>query len=431
MLVPRLYPQLLSRVAILLCFVVSSALGQAPLTEGLRLGYGEAEAAANLPGYEGIENGAPINFVVDTAGELSDTKTVGDISPLIDWYQGRGLTYLAYDAENAGLDFVPTSATGFGVVGVEGTLLEERTTEGTPILTLPDMSNPTYLTALIDAAKEYIDAGVDGFQYDVGGSYHAGGSFDDATVAGFYNWLTVTLGYTDEELSTLLEPPCLPHLTTELSSSTRASPRQRRGITLRGYWTIAPSGTQRIIVFGVGIKGSLKKDWTQTLIDEVTAYAMASSEPRDIEFQFNRYGFMDTPARQLHSVEYVSSVMGETYLGRSYYPYVDGFTMEPIFRLYQNTFGQRFESWNEPVEAEGNGAFEFVGVDKAVRAEKIAANSSDIAPDDGLLAWRYQDYIDLPTASDVAVFYPLANVQHNVTLQNGQSLPFSAPIFGT
>ena len=86
MLVPRLHPQLLSRVAILLCFVVSSALGQAPLTEGLRLGYGEAEAAANLPGYEGIENGAPINFVVDTAGELSDTNS-GHISPLIDWYQ--------------------------------------------------------------------------------------------------------------------------------------------------------------------------------------------------------------------------------------------------------------------------------------------------------------------------------------------------------
>ena len=95
-----------------------------------------------------------------------------------------------------------------------------------------------------------------------------------------------------------------------------------------------------------GYQGVLEKEWTQILIDEVTAYAMASSDPRDIDFQFNRYGFMDTPARQLHSVDYVSSVMGETYLGRAYYPYVEGFTMEPIFRLYQNTFGQRFESWN-------------------------------------------------------------------------------------
>ena len=97
----------------------------------------------------------------------------------------------AYDAENAGL-FRSDERNRLWCCGCRGTLLEERTTEGTPILTLPDMSNPTYLTALIDAAKEYIDAGVDGFQYDVGGSYHAGGSFDDATVAGFYNWLTGT-----------------------------------------------------------------------------------------------------------------------------------------------------------------------------------------------------------------------------------------------
>lgn len=423
----RLTLQRLTQATILSYFMVSTALGQAPVTEGLRLGYGEAEAAANLPGYEGIENGAPINFVVDAAGELSDTKSVEDISPLIDWYQNRGLTYIAYDAENAGLDFVPTSATGFGVVGVEGTLLEERTTEGTPILTLPDMSKPTYVTALIDAAKEYIDAGVDGFQYDVGGSYHAGGSFDDTTVAGFYSWLTGTLGYTDEELSAVFG-------TSVSSSFNYRIFLVDEGVTETedGYYStglLDDSAVRHTAHYRLwrGYQGVLEKEWTQILIDEVTAYAMASSDPRDIEFQFNRYGFMDTPARQLHSVDYVSSVMGETYLGRAYYPYVEGFTMEPIFRLYQNTFGQRFESWNEPVEAEENGAFEFVGVDKAVRAEKIAANSSDIAPDDGLLAWRYQDYIDLPTASDVAVFYPLANVQHNVTLQNGQE----PPIFGS
>jgi hypothetical protein len=64
----RLTLQRLTQATILYLFYGLYCPRAGPRHEGLRLGYGEAEAAANLPGYEGIENGAPINFVVDAAG---------------------------------------------------------------------------------------------------------------------------------------------------------------------------------------------------------------------------------------------------------------------------------------------------------------------------------------------------------------------------
>ena len=87
--------------------LASNSVAQAPVHEGLRLGYFESEAAANRPGYEGVENGVPVNFAVDGAGELSATRTVETIGPLIDYYRNRGQKYFAYDYEFAGLDYLP------------------------------------------------------------------------------------------------------------------------------------------------------------------------------------------------------------------------------------------------------------------------------------------------------------------------------------
>ena len=407
--------------------LATNSVAQAPVHEGLRLGYFESEAAANRPGYEGVENGVPVNFAVDGAGELSATRTVETIGPLIDYYRNRGQKYFAYDYEFAGLDYLPVPPSEVAAISVEGNVMVASPDAGSDAVNLPNMSNPIAIAAMVDAAKEYVDAGVDGFQYDLGGSFHAGGSFDDVTVAGFYTWLTTTLGYSDAELSSLFGTSVSSTFNYRVFLVEQGVTETETGYILTGL--LDDSSVQSTAHYRLwrAYQSVLEKEWTETLIDQVNAYAQSSDDPRSIEFQFNRYGFMDTPARQIHSADYVSSVMGETYLGRAYYPYIDGFTMEPIFRLYQKTFGKRYESWNEPVEAESIDTA-FVGIAKAVAAEKIAANSIDLAPpDDGLLVWRYQDYVDLDTASDVAVFYPLANVQHNVTLQNGEQ----PHIFGT
>ena len=71
-------------------------------------------------------------------------------------------------------------------------------------------------------------------------------------------------------------------------------------------------------------------------------------------------------------------------------------------------------SWNELVEAESIDTA-FVGIAKAVAAEKIAVTYRPCAARRWAFGLRYQDYVDLDTAS--VAFYPLANVQHNVTLQ--------------
>lgn len=402
-------------------------LAQAPVHDGLRLSYFEWEAAENRPGYEGIENGAPVNFVVDRAGELSTTRTVETIEPLIQWYRNRGQKYFAYDYEFAGIDYLPVAVADVAATSVEGNVMSGSPDAGYDEITLPDMSNPVAITAMVDAAKEYVDAGVDGIQYDIGGSFHAGGSFDDVTVAGFYTWLTSTLGYSDTELTSLFGTTVTSSFNYRLFLVDEGVTETETGYILTGLLNDSAVRSTAHYRLWRAYQAVLEKEWTETVIDQVNAYAQSSNDPRSIEFQFNRYGFMDTPARQVHSADYVSSLMGETYLGRSQYPYVDGFTMEPIFRLYQNTFGKRYESWNEPVEAEALDTI-YTGIAKAVAAEKIAANSIDMAPpDNGLLVWRYQDYVDLDTASDVAVFYPLANVQHNVTLQSGQE----PHIFGT
>ena len=183
--------------------LATNSVAQAPVHEGLRLGYFESEAAANRPGYEGVENGVPVNFAVDGAGELSATRTVETIGPLIDYYRNRGQKYFAYDYEFAGLDYLPVPPSEVAAISVEGNVMVASPDAGSDAVNLPNMSNPIAIAAMVDAAKEYVDAGVDGFQYDLGGSFHAGGSFDDVTVAGFYTWLTTTLGYSDAELSSL------------------------------------------------------------------------------------------------------------------------------------------------------------------------------------------------------------------------------------
>ena len=400
-------------------FIATDALADAPRADGLRLGYFEEEAALNRPGYESIENGVPVTFVVDNASELSDTRSLETISPLIDWYRNRGQLYLAYDSEAGGLDYLTVDPNVVGAVGVEGNIQVNVLDGAASATVVPNMNNPTYLAAMIAAAKDYVDAGADGIQYDAGSHYPGGGSFDSTTVSGFYHWLTTTLGYSDAELSSLFGTTVSSDFDYRVFLVSEGVTEDEGGFFLTGL--IDDSAVRHTAHYRLwrGYQSLLEREWMQTLTDEVNAYSLASDDSRPFEFQFNHYGFDDTPARNIITASYASSLLGETYLGRPRYPYLDGFSMEPLFRLYLNTFDRRYETWNEPTKGQPYDT-EFVGIADVFTAEKIAANSADMEPaDGGLLAWRYQDYIDLATRSDVAIFYPLANVQHNVALQSG------------
>ena len=61
-----------------------------------------------------------------------------------------------------------------------------------------------FVAGMVAAAKDYVDAGVDGIEYDIDGYEVAGASFDADSVAQFNAWLVSDLGYTEAQLTTLL-----------------------------------------------------------------------------------------------------------------------------------------------------------------------------------------------------------------------------------
>lgn len=401
----------------------SFAFMQAPKPEGLLLRAFESEAAVNRPGYEAIENGVPATVRVDPADQISAMRSAETIAPLVAWYQDRGQKYLAYSTFNAAEAYVAESdLASIRSVNADGSASS-----------LPNIYDPIFIDAMVAAAQDYVDAGVDGIAYDVDGFNTSGATFDSAALAGFNAWLVNEIGYTEAALTDLFGTSFTAqgfNYATYLISN---------GVTVvdrdQGQQALVIEDANKVTDFSAVMGSShfrlwrayqahREKQFTETLIQQVNAYALAT-RGKALEFYFNRYGYDDTPARRFNAITLDSGSLGETYLERAgAYPYTDGYTLEPIFRLAMHTFDKRYESWNQP-ESTATG----------VQTSFLASNLANMAVSDwrddypesntvARLAASYPDLMDLTPNSSVAVFYPLATVQHNITLPSGQTPKF-------
>ena len=401
----------------------SFAFTQAPKPEGLLLRAFESEAAVNRPGYEAIENGVPATVRVDPADQISAMRSAETIAPLVAWYQDRGQKYLAYSTFNAAEAYVAESdLASIRSVNADGSASS-----------LPNIYDPIFIDAMVAAAQDYVDAGVDGIAYDVDGFNTSGATFDSAALAGFNAWLVNEIGYTEAALTDLFGTSFTAqgfNYATYLISN---------GVTVvdrdQGQQALVIEDANKVTDFSAVMGSShfrlwrayqahREKQFTETLIQQVNAYALAT-RGKALEFYFNRYGYDDTPARRFNAITLDSGSLGETYLERAgAYPYTDGYTLEPIFRLAMHTFDKRYESWNQP-ESTATG----------VQTSFLASNLANMAVSDwrddypesntvARLAASYPDLMDLTPNSSVAVFYPLATVQHNITLPSGQTPKF-------
>lgn len=401
----------------------SVAVTQSPKAEGLLLRAFESEATANRPGYEAIENGVPATVRVDAAEQITATRPAETISPLVKWYRDRGQKYLAYSTFNAAEAYVAESdLAAIRSVNADGS-----------VSSLPNIYDPIFINAMVAAAKDYVDAGVDGIAYDVDGFNTSGATFDSAALAGFNAWLVNEIGYTEDALTDLFG-----------TAFTAQGFNYANYLIANGVTVVDRNPSEQALViedankvtdFSAVMESShfrlwrayqahLEKQFTETLIQQVNAYALAT-QGKELEFYFNRYGYDDTPARRLNAITLDSGSLGETYLERAgAYPYTEGYTLEPIFRLGMHTFDKRYESWNQP-ESTATG----------VQTSFLASNLANMAVSDwrddypesssvARLAASYPELMDLTPSSSVAVFYPLATVQHNITLPSGQTPKF-------
>jgi hypothetical protein len=401
----------------------SVAVTQSPKPEGLLLRAFESEAAVNRPGYEAIENGVPATVRVDPADQISATRSAETIAPLVAWYQDRGQKYLAYSTFNAATDYIDA-----GVLATIKSINPDGSSSS-----LNNIYAADFAAGMVAAAKDYVDAGVDGIEYDIDGYEVAGASFDADSLAQFNAWLVNDLGYTEAELTTMLGT------SFSVANFDYGAYVMTQGVTVTARDPNDPARVEEDANFVTDYSAVLgsdhfrlwrafqavrERDFVAELIEQVNTYAQAT-QGKELEFYFNRWGYDDTPARRFNAITLDSGSLGETYLERTgAYPYTDGYTLEPIFRLAMHTFDKRYESWNQP-ESTATG----------VQTSFLASNLANMAVSDwrddypesntvARLAASYPDLMDLTPNSSVAVFYPFATVQHNITLPSGQTPKF-------
>ena len=395
-------------LAVMLLSYASLSNAAAPKPEGLLL---RGFQFPSGPGYNAVENGVITTIRLDATGEIGSSTTAADIAPDIAWYRSRGKKYWAYT--QFGL-ITPYFDGGTGPeaalrVNVEGDTFTDCSGE----ICWPsyNLSNSLAMAAAIAAANAYVDAGVDGIEYDLDTQVNGMGSFDADSLAAFNTWLTVTKGYSDTTLTDIFGQ------SIDADSFDYRQYLADKGVTSGSY---TASGTNESTHFRLwrAFNNYRERETTNTLIQAVNAYA-EQELGREIEFYFNRYGFIHTPARRWNSIDLDSGNLGETWFEGVTWNYEDGHTLEPLFRAGLKSFDKRFESWNQPPNTS-------TAVQSVFLASNIANNGvadwRDDYPDTApmaRLAYRFQDQLDLQPTSEVAIFYPQATLEHNVDMQTG------------
>jgi predicted RNA-binding protein with TRAM domain len=392
------------RSALLVVSLVSPAvLAQEILKpEGLLLRGFESQASVNRRGYAAVENGVQTTVRVDAAEQISATRSKEVIKPLIEWYRARDQKYLAYSV------FANPTSPYLGnpdnldlyIMNVEG----ERTNDLNP-------NHVDVLAATVASAKAYVDAGVDGIEYDVDGWAGGMGSFDPATLASFKYWLTETKGYTNEQLASIFGTPF------DLENFDYRTFLRDKDVSSSDYYAGDTNQSAHFRLWRA-FNNVQERETTQSLIDQVNNYAQETIG-RKIEFYFNRYGFFNTPARRWNSIDVDSGSLGETWFEGVTWNYERGHTLEPLYRAALHTFDKRYESWNQPPTA--TDAVQSVYLASTIANSGVAdwrddyPNTANVAR----FAYRFQGQLDQIPSSEVAVFYPQATVDHNLPVQEG------------
>ena len=389
-------------LTVLLLSYASLSNAAAPKPEGLLLRGFESQGLVNRRGYEAVENGVITTIRLDATSEIDSTRTAADIAPDIAWYRSRGQKYLAYTHFGQITPYfdggtVPEAALQ---VNVEGTTTTDI-----------NVYNSLATAAAIAAANAYVDAGVDGIEYDINGSPGGMGSFDADSLAAFNTWLTVTKAYSDTTLTDIFGQAI------DADSFDYRQYLEDKGVTTSSYYA---SNTNESAHFRLwrAFNNYREREITNTLIEAVNVYA-EQELGREIEFYFNRYGFIHTAARRWNSIDLDSGNLGETWFEGVTWNYEDGHTLEPVFRAGLKSFDKRFESWNQPPNTS-------TAVQSVFLASNIANNGvadwRDDYPDTAgvaRLAYRFRDQLDLQPNSEVGIFYPQATLEHNVGMQTG------------
>ena len=370
--------------------------------EGLLLRGFESEASQNRRGMEAVRNGVLTTVRVDAAEQISATRSTEDIKPLISWYRARDQKYLAYS--------VFSYATSPYLENTEDSDLYIMDVDGSRSSDL-NVNHPDVLAATVASAKAYVDAGVDGIEYDVDGWAASMGSFDATTLADFNTWLVDTKGYSQSKLDGIFE--------TAFDQSTfdYRSYLVSKGVSKDDYYA---GGTNQSAHFRLwrAFNNYQERVTTEALITSVNSYALEVLG-REIEFYFNRYGFYHTPARRWNSIDLDSGSLGETWFDGLTWNYENGHTLEPVYRAGLKTFDKRYESWNQPTNPSD--------VVQAVYLASTIANNGvadwrDDYPDTAFVArfaYRFQAQLDHTPLAETAVFYPQATIEHNRPVQVG------------
>jgi len=367
--------------------------------EGLLLRGFESEALKNRRGFEAVENGVLTTVRVDAAGELSATRTAAEIEPHIDWYQARNQRYLAYGVfDGANLSYLadPTDESLY-IVNVEGEVTSDL-----------NISHPDVLAAIVEAAKAYVDIGVDGIEYDVDGWARGLGSFDERSLAAFNTWLTDTKEYPASELESIFE-------TAVDSTFNYRTFLASKGVTTDSE-TLANVSQSAHFRLWRGFINYQERETSESLIDSLNTYS-SQVQDKTVELYFNRYGFFDTPSRRWNSIGMDSGSLGETYFDGVTWRYEDGHTLEPVYRAGLKTFDKRYESWNyPPTKTE---AVQSIFLASALASNGVATWEDEFPATAYLasFAYRFQAQLDQPSRSEVAIFYPHASVEHNTPIQ--------------
>ena len=370
--------------------------------QGLLLRGFESEASQNRRGMEAVRNGVLTTVRVDAAEQISATRSTDDIKPLISWYRARDQKYLAYSVFSYATSpyLEDTGNPDLYIMDVEGNRSSDL-----------NVNHPDVLAATIASAKAYVDAGVDGIEYDVDGWAASMGSFDSTTIAEFNKWLVETKGYSQLKLDGIFE-----------TSFDQATFDYRgylvsKGVSKDNYYA---GGTNQSAHFRLwrAFNNYQEQVTTEALITSVNSYA-SEELGREIEFYFNRYGFYHTPARRWNSIDLDSGSLGETWFNGLRWNYENGHTLEPVYRAGLKTFDKRYESWNQPTNTSN--------VVQAVYLASTIANNGvadwrDDYPDTAFVArfaYRFQAQLDHTPLAETAVFYPQATIEHNRPVQIG------------
>jgi hypothetical protein len=329
----------------------------------------------------------------------------------VQWYQDRGQIYNAYAT------FAP------GVTDAIGYLETEVTAAGKTLNLEGEVDGiclflPEAYAAVLEVAKKYVDAGVDGIAYDTAWVHGGAGPFDSVTMGDFRSWLNAS--YSLSDLQSLVAPD---YSATTFDYRTFLV---GHGVTSVNYTSATVDGTPLLQTthwrLWQAFLRSREREVIALLVDEVNTYAQ-NQLGREIAFYFNRYGYIDRPADRWYLAEYASGDLGETHFSLQTWDFHKGYSLEPVYNATLHTYDNRFEPWNSPPQV-------YSATQSVFLAESLANNGVATWEDDfpdtapiARLARRFEDQLDHAVVSDLAIFYPLATANHNVPMPGVNTLP--------